>query len=80
MSNIVGNYFRLHPLTESRALWRPRRYAFAGSVDGVETDPESGNPREGDTWCPLRAADRGVCHELSDECQDGELRHEGALG
>jgi hypothetical protein len=29
MSNIVGNYFRLGPLTESRAL-RGRRYARFG--------------------------------------------------
>ncbi|GGM90142.1 hypothetical protein GCM10011578_007420 [Streptomyces fuscichromogenes] len=48
MSNIVGNYFRLGPLTESRALCGPPTSASTLSVDGVETGPESGNPREGD--------------------------------
>lgn len=48
MSNIVGNYFRLVPLTESRALRRRGTSVSTVSVDGVETGPESGNPREGD--------------------------------
>src|SRR3954451_6276055 len=47
MSNIVGNYFRLGPLTGSRTLRRERTSASTRPVDGVETGPESGNPPRG---------------------------------
>jgi hypothetical protein len=46
MSNIGGNYFRLGPLTESRALWEAGAPASAVPVDGVEIGPESGGARE----------------------------------
>lgn len=44
MSNIGGNYFRLPPLTETRALSRMRPCAATCAVDGAEIRPESGNP------------------------------------
>lgn len=47
MSNIVGNYFRLSPLTESRALRTGRGSGQRRAVDWVETGPESGNPTRG---------------------------------
>lgn len=48
MSNIVGNYFRLGPLTETRALPCAPPRAPTRPADAGETGSESGNPREGD--------------------------------
>ncbi|GAA3179445.1 hypothetical protein GCM10010451_30660 [Streptomyces virens] len=47
MSNIGGNYFRLGPLTESRALSRARTKEFTVFHRRVENGSMSGKPREG---------------------------------
>src|SRR5690606_40739771 len=59
MSNIGGNYSRVAPLTESRALSRARTNASMHRVGGVEIGPESGNPGEGDMRGRLAAPGTG---------------------
>lgn len=59
MSNIGGNYSRVAPLTESRALSRARTNASMHRVGGVEIGPESGNPGEGDMRGHLAAPGTG---------------------
>lgn len=43
MLNIVGNYSRSSPVTESRAGGGPRVGLCVRTVDSGETGPESGN-------------------------------------
>ncbi len=82
MSNIVGNYFRLRTVTESRALHSAPAHASTRPVDGVETRPERGDPPRGGHVRPMPrhgSCRPGVCHERCHGCRDRTARYDAAL-